>query len=200
MSIRESCILLGRPVESTRLFPDADTSRPPLRERPAFGELESHHARARRRSTLRELFAADSGRGERFDGRGRRPLSRLLQEPDHRRRPIHPAPAARAPSRGCASTSTRCFGATDQRVGGSIRAATSRFGAALCQPGCRRRGRRSPGASGARSDVGVLPAGAIRRLERPHRQADSKRRQHRHRWFRSRPGDGVRGAAPLSPS
>ena len=32
---------------------------------------------------------------------------------------------------------------------------------------------------------------------RPHRQADPQRRQHRHRRLRPRPGDGLRGAAPL---
>ena len=34
---------------------------------------------------------------------------------------------------------------------------------------------------------------------RPHRQADPQRRQHRHRRLRPRPGDGLRGAAPLQP-
>jgi glucose-6-phosphate isomerase len=37
----------------------------PLRERPAFGDLERHH-RAIAGTHLRELFGADSGRGERF--------------------------------------------------------------------------------------------------------------------------------------
>ena len=32
---------------------------------------------------------------------------------------------------------------------------------------------------------------------RPHRQADPQRRQRRHRRLRPRPGDGLRGAAPL---
>ena len=34
-----------------------------------------------------------------------------------------------------------------------------------------------------------------RRVEGPHRQAHSQRRQHRHRRLRPRPGDGLRGAA-----
>src|SRR5438874_256968 len=37
----------------------------PLRERPAFGALSQHHAKLARRH-LRELFAEDPGRGERF--------------------------------------------------------------------------------------------------------------------------------------
>ena len=41
----------------------------PLRQRPAYGELERHH-RAIAGSHLRELFAADSGRGERFVAEG----------------------------------------------------------------------------------------------------------------------------------
>ena len=44
-------------------MPDHVTT--PLRERPAFGELERHH-RELAGGHLRELFAADSGRGERF--------------------------------------------------------------------------------------------------------------------------------------
>ncbi|GAA4941037.1 hypothetical protein GCM10023238_03440 [Streptomyces heliomycini] len=37
----------------------------------------------------------------------------------------------------------------------------------------------------------------LRRVDRPHRQARPQRRQHRHRRLRPRPGDGVRGAARL---
>src|SRR5262245_58003628 len=41
------------------------TSLPPLRERPAFAALERHHAKLAP-THLRELFAADPGRGERL--------------------------------------------------------------------------------------------------------------------------------------
>ena len=37
-------------------------------------------------------------------------------------------------------------------------------------------------------------AGPLRRVARPHRQADPQRRQRRHRRLRPRPGDGLRGA------
>ncbi len=39
-----------------------------------------------------------------------------------------------------------------------------------------------------------------RRMEGPHRQADPKRHQHRHRRLRPRAGHGLRGAAPLQPT
>ncbi len=37
----------------------------------------------------------------------------------------------------------------------------------------------------------------LRRVDRPHRQADQEHRQHRHRRLRPRPGHGLRGAALL---
>jgi glucose-6-phosphate isomerase len=42
---------------------------PPLRARPAFAALAAHHAAAGGR-TLRDLFAADPGRGERLTAEG----------------------------------------------------------------------------------------------------------------------------------
>ena len=39
-----------------------------------------------------------------------------------------------------------------------------------------------------------------RRVDRAHREADTRRRQHRHRRLRPGPEDGVRGVAPTSPS
>ena len=52
--------------------------------------------RAMRDVTLQQLFAADAARGERLTRRGRGPLSRLLEEPRHRR----DAAAAAAARRG----------------------------------------------------------------------------------------------------
>src|ERR687894_3194949 len=42
---------------------------PPLRQRPAWGELERHHGEVRERH-LRELFAADEERGTRLTAEG----------------------------------------------------------------------------------------------------------------------------------
>ena len=39
-----------------------------------------------------------------------------------------------------------------------------------------------------------------RRVEGPHRQAHQERRQHRHRRFRPRSGDGLRGASSITAS
>ena len=64
----------------------------------------------------------------------------------------------------------------------------------------RRQGCGSRCARGARSDGGVQRTRAQRRMDRPYRQAHPQRGQHRHRRIGPRPGDGVRGAAPLQPS
>ena len=47
-------------------------------------------------------------------------------------------------------------------------------------------------ARGAGQDGRVRRPGALRRVGRPHRQADQDRGQYRHRRVRPRPGDGVR--------
>ena len=61
----------------------------------------------------------------------------------------------------------------------------------------RRPGRRSGGPCGARPDGGVFRSDPVRRLERPHRQADPQYRQHRHRRLVPRAGDGLSRAARL---
>ena len=45
--------------------------------------------------------------------------------------------------------------------------------------------------------AGFARADAVRRVDGVHGQADPQHRQHRHRRLRPRPGDGLRGAAPL---
>ena len=47
---------------------------------------------------------------------------------------------------------------------------------------------------------GVRRPDPLRRMEGAHRQADPQHRQHRHRRPRSRPGDGLRGAARTTAS
>ncbi len=67
------------------------------------------------------------------------------------------------------------------------------------QPGLRELFAADPGrgARRARQDGRLRGPGALRRVDRPHRQADPQRRQHRHRRLRPRPGDGLRGAAAV---
>ena len=50
---------------------------------------------------------------------------------------------------------------------------------------------------GAREGLRVRRPGAQRRVEGRHRQADRDSGQHRHRWLRPRPGDGLRGPAAV---
>ena len=55
----------------------------PLRQRPAWKALEQHYSEISGRH-LRELFAADPGRGERLSAEAAGSLPGLLQEPDDR--------------------------------------------------------------------------------------------------------------------
>ena len=57
---------------------------PPLRSRPAWALLEKHYQKLRS-VHLRQLFADDRQRGTAIGDRGGGNLSRLLQEPNHRR-------------------------------------------------------------------------------------------------------------------
>ena len=147
---------------------------------------------------LRELFAADPARGRAARGRGRRPLPRLLEEPDHGR----DARAARCSSpRSPAwpSGSRRCSAASGSTSPRTAPSSTSRCACpratSLVVDGRRRRRR------GARRCSTAWPpspsASAPATWTRAHGQADPERRQHRHRRLRSRAGDGLRGAALL---
>ena len=50
---------------------------------PSWRALTAHHAQIKD-VHLRTLFADDPGRAERFCGRGRGPVPRLFEEPNHR--------------------------------------------------------------------------------------------------------------------
>ena len=65
-----------------------------LRTRPAWALLKKHHQKIKR-VHLRQLFAEDRRARREADGRGRGTLSRLLQEPHHRRDPAAPAATGR---------------------------------------------------------------------------------------------------------
>ena len=136
------------------------------------------------------------GRGERLAARGGRPLPRLLEEPHHRRDAAAAAAAGRGvrPARAHRRDVPR---REDQRHREPRRAARRAARAARRVDRRRRRERRARGARGARPHGRLRRPRAQRRVEGPHRQAHPQRRQHRHRRLGPRPGDGLRGAAPL---
>ena len=170
----------------------------PAAERPAWRALAAHHAAVSKRH-LRELFAADPKRAERFsldacgihfDYSKNRVTDETLQ-----------LLVRLADESDCATGSTRCSAAT--RINVSENRAVLHV--ALRAP---------KGASIVVDGENVVPqvhavldkmsafsrTRAQRRVERPHRQAHPQRRQHRHRRIRPRPGDGVRSAARLQPA
>ena len=78
----------------------------------AWKALEAHY-REISGVHLRKLFADDPGARRAPRARSRRPLSRLLQEPHHRRN-ARAARQARRRMRTCAAASTRCSRREDQ--------------------------------------------------------------------------------------
>ena len=149
----------------------------------------------RRRSPARAVRQRP-GPGRAADRRGGRALPGLLQEPGHRRDHAAARRAGRGVRRagqaGC-DVPRRAH----QRVRRPAGAARRPAHAGRPVAGGGRHRRRGRGARGDRPDGGLRQPGQVRRLEGPHRQAGQERRQRRHRRIRSRPGDGVRGAAPL---
>ena len=117
----------------------------PLPERKAWQALTRHHAEIAGQH-LRDLFAADPGRGERLARRGGRAVPGLLQEPGHRR---DDAAAGRA-GRGVAAWrngGTPCSAASTSTCPRTAPCCTSRCGCPRTQHARRRRRRRG----GARS-------------------------------------------------
>ena len=167
----------------------------PLARRPAWKALQNHF-KAIRDTHLRTLVRTGSAARPAHDRRGRRPVSRLLQEPSHRRDAVPAAPTGRGIGPGAAHPG-HVQRREDQHHRKPRRAAR---GAARAQrpdhPG-RWQERRAGSARGARQDDRLRQPRAQRRVERPHRQAHSQRGQHRHRRLRPRSGDGLRGAQAL---
>ena len=168
---------------------------PELRKREAWKALEKHHAEIGERH-LRELFADDPDRGERLVAEGaglfldyskNRVTDETLQLLTAARRRVW---GRRAPRRDVPRRA-------HQRLRGPRGPPRRAADAEGPLAGRRRRGRRQAGPRGARPDVGLRRAGPLGRVEGPHRQADPQRDQHRHRRLGPRPGDGLRGAAPL---
>ncbi len=171
----------------------------PLTDRPAWRALATHYGQIRDRH-LRELFAADPRRGERLTAEAAglyldysknritdetlTLLVRLAEECGLRER-------IEAMFRG------EKINATEERAvlhdgpaGGTASEKILVDGVnvvpevhAVLERGWR-----------------LSPTGARRRMAGAHGQAHPQRRQYRHRRLRSRPGDGVRGAATLQPA
>ena len=171
---------------------------PSLREAAAWKALESHYVELAG-THLRDLFAADPERGERLvaDGAGLHldfSKNRITDETRDAARRAGP----RARRRGAPRSDVRRR--AHQRLRGPRRPPRGAADAARALADRRRRRRGQAGARDARPDGGLRRAGPLRRVDGPHRQADPQRRQRRHRRLRPRPGDGLRGAAPLQPS
>ena len=120
---------LGRPRRARSRATSTWTPRDARRSAsaPAWKALERHFAEVGRRPPARPLRAAIRSRGERLARRGRGPLPRLLEEPDHRR----DAAAARRARRGvraCPSGSRRCSAASTSTSPRTAPSSTSRCG------------------------------------------------------------------------
>ena len=157
---------------------------------PEWKALEQHAA-ATRDAHLRDLFAADPGRGERLTAEAAGLFldyskNRITDEtlaapgrPGGARRP--PRPHRRRCSAASRSTSTE-----DRAVlHVALRAPE---GDVIEVDGVERRARASTRSS-TRWPTSAT-ASAVRRVDRPHGQAHPQRRQHRHRRLRPRAGDG----------
>ena len=155
-----------------------------LRARPAWAALERHHEEIRD-VHLRDLFAADPGRGERLAAEGAglyldysknrvtdETLGLLVQL---------------AEQSGLAERTEAMFRGDRINVSEdrSVLHVALRMpkGASLVVDGVDVVAR---GARGARPDGRVRRPGALGRVDGPHRQADPQRRQHRHRRLRPR--------------
>ena len=191
---------MSRPVDTGpyagRLTSVADGPRPDITTTPPWADLLD----APRPPHLRELFAADPGRAERYLAHGRRPAHRLLQAARRRRRAGRPAgrrrrrrrrgPPRRDVRRRARSTSPRTAPCCTSRCG---RRPATVDRASTATTSCPTSTRCSAGwATFAEQVRDGTWTGATGRAH-PHR------RQHRHRRLRPRPGDGVPGPRRLPP-
>ena len=178
----------GTPGSSPHDMSTPQKSKPSLTERPAWAELAGHH---RDRTHTCATCSPPTPPAASADGRGRRPLPRLLQAPHHRR---DASPAARA---------RRAVGLrrAHRRRCSLASASTSRRIAPSCTSPCACRASASlmlDGVDVVEQVHAVLDRMAVFSEQvrsgdwtRPHRPADPQRRQHRHRRLGSRPGDGL---------
>ena len=186
---------MGRPVEAYRRSGRGGGGERPIRA-PVLARAEPA-PRGRQGSASAGPVRRRPGARRAAGRRGRRAVPRLLEEPGHRR--DDRACWRRSPSsRDCGDRIEAMF--RGERI--NVSEDRSVLHVALRMPQRARRWwstastwsrrctrcsigwRRSPTASAAATG-------------RAHRPADPQRRQHRHRRLGPRPGDGLRGAAPL---
>ena len=168
-----------------------------LTELPAWRALEAHHAVIAPRH-LRDLFAEDPGRGERFVAEG---AGLFMDYAKHRvdeetMRLLFALADALRPSLPLRCDVRR---RARERLGGPPSIAHRAAAPARGLVGGRRGRRGAGGPCGARPDDRAGGSGALRGVDRPHRTARSQHREHRDRRLRSRARDGVPRAAPLRP-
>ena len=149
------------------------------------------------RAHLRQLFADDPGRAERFSLRGGRPLPRLL-EAAHRRRDPGAAAASWRGRATCARFIDGMFAGetlntTERRA---VLHVALRAPAGRSHPGRRPR-RRARGARDARAHAHVRAADRHGGLEGVHGETHPQRREPRHRRLGPRPAHGRARARAL---
>ena len=175
-----------------------DRSVSPLTERPAWKALEAHYQEIRKLH-LRELFADDPERGERLTAEAAGlyldySKNRITAETLKLLLQLAEESGLRRGSMPCSAGDK--INITENRavLHVALRAPTRRI-----DPGGRQE-RRARGPRRARQDGRFFQPRPQRRVEGPHRQAHSQRRQHRHRRLRPRAGDGLRSAQALQRS
>ena len=167
----------------------------PLPERTSWQALKRHHQEIVG-VPLRELFASDPGRGERLTAEAAGlylDYSKNRVTDETMRLLVALAEESGVPDKRDAMFRGEHINVSEDRPVLHV-ALRMPAGQSLVVDGA---DVVAAGARGARPDGGLRQPGQVRRLEGPHRQAGQERRQRRHRRIRSRPGDGVRGAAPL---
>ena len=166
-----------------------------LRDRAAYQALEQH-AEQLRGQHLRDLFADDPERGTRMTAEAEGlflDYSKNRVTDETLRLLVELAEESGLRGRIDAMFSGEHINITEDRAVLHV-ALRAPADAAIHVDGDERRAR---GPRGARPDGALLRRDPLRRVDRAHRPAHPQRRQHRHRRLRPRPGDGLRGAAPL---
>ena len=171
------------------------TSIKPLNKRPAWKALAAHHKQIQKLH-LRKLFADDAKRGQKFSAEAAglfldysknritdKTLKLLLQL----------AKESGLRAKIDAMFSGEKINITENRAVLHVALRAPKGAKHFCG----RKKCRAGSPCRARQNGGLFQSRSQRRMERVHRQTHQEHRQHRHRRFRSRPGDGLRGAETL---
>ena len=167
----------------------------PLQQQLAFRALDAHHGEIAD-AHLRDLFAADPGRGAASSRTG---CGIHLDYSKHRvtdetlRLLVQLAGETGVAERRDAMSPGERINVTENRS--VLHVALRMPRGEIADRGRARRRRRRP--RGARPHRCVRRTDPLGRVDGPHRQVDRQRRQHRHRRLGPRAGDGLQGPAPL---